>query len=156
MIEIEIPGFRRLGLEHVVCDYNGTLALDGDLLPGVRESLATLAERVQVHVITADTFGLAKDRLAGLPVGVTIIPGESQDQAKLDFVSKLGAERVIAIGNGRNDGGMLSAAAVGVVLIQHKGACAKTLMSADVVCTDILDALQLLHEPKRLVATLRS
>jgi len=51
---------------------------------------------------------------------------------------------------------MLSAAAVGVALIQREGACAKTLMSADVVCIDILDALQLLHEPRRLVATLRS
>jgi P-type E1-E2 ATPase len=156
MIEIEIPGFRRLCLEHVVCDYNGTLALDGDLLSGVRESLDALAERMQVHVITADTFGLAKDRLAGLPVDVTIIPPESQDQAKLDFVSKLGAERVIAIGNGRNDCKMLSAAAVGVALIQREGACAKALMSADVVCADILDALELLHQPKRLIATLRS
>ena len=156
MIEIEIPGLRKLCLEHVVCDYNGTLAVDGDLLPGVRGSLDALAARVQVHVITADTFGLAKDRLAGSPVGVTIIPAESQEQAKLEFVSKLGSERVMAMGNGRNDCRMLAAAAVGVALIQREGACAEAVMSADVVCTQILDALDLLLQPKRLIATLRS
>ena len=69
---IEIPGRRMLCLEHLVCDYNGTLALDGDLLPGVRESLVALAMRVQVHVIIADTFWLAKDRLAGSPVSVAL------------------------------------------------------------------------------------
>jgi len=156
MIEIEIPGLRRLYLEHVVCDYNGTLALDGELLPGVRESLDALAARAQVHVVTADTFGLAKDRLAGVPVGVTIIPAESQDQTKLDFVTRLGEDRVMAIGNGRNDCRMLAAAAVGVALIQREGACAAAMMSADVVCTQILDALDLLLRPKRLIATLRS
>jgi soluble P-type ATPase len=109
-----------------------------------------------VHVITADTFGLAKDRLAGLPVGVTIIRGESRDQAKLDFVTKLGNERVMAIGNGRNDCKMLAAAAVGVAVIQREGAYAATVMSADVVCSHILDALDLLLQPKRLIATLRS
>ncbi|EXJ14388.1 HAD family hydrolase [Imhoffiella purpurea] len=156
MIEIEIPGFGWLCLEHLVCDYNGTLAEDGELLPGVRESLTALAENLSVHVITADTFGLAADRLAGLPVGVTVIPVESQDQAKLDFVSELGRERVMAIGNGRNDAKMLAAAAVGVALIQREGACAATLASADLVCTQVQDALDLLLEPKRLVATLRS
>lgn len=156
MIEIQIPGLHRLCLEHVVCDYNGTLALDGDLLLEVRESLDALAERVQVHVITADTFGQAKDRLAGLPVNVTIIPAEAQDLAKLDFVTKLGNKRVMAIGNGRNDCKMLAAAAIGVALIQREGACAAAVMSADVVCTHILDALELLLQPKRLIATLRS
>jgi P-type E1-E2 ATPase len=156
MIEIEIPGLSTLRLEHLVCDYNGTLALDGELLPGVRESLTALAARVQVHVITADTFGLATERLAGLPVSVTIIPSEAQDQAKLDVVSGLGRERVMAVGNGRNDCKMVAAAALGVALIQREGACAATLASADVVCTGILDALDLLLQPKRLIATLRS
>ena len=57
---IEIPGRRRLCWDHLVCDYNGTLALDGDLLVEVRETLHALAARVQVYVITADNFGLAR------------------------------------------------------------------------------------------------
>jgi soluble P-type ATPase len=63
---------------------------------------------------------------------------------------------VVAIGNGRNDRRMLEAAALGIALIQREGAAVAALTSADVAATGILDALELLQMPKRLVATLRS
>ncbi len=68
MIAIDIPGFGALRLEHLVLDYNGTLAADGELLPGVGEALRALARDVRIHAITADTFGRAAEMLAGLPV----------------------------------------------------------------------------------------
>ncbi|HXU92335.1 MAG TPA: hypothetical protein VFP33_01630 [Gallionella sp.] len=156
MIEIDIPGFRKLRIAHIVSDYNGTLALDGKLLPGVHEAIEALSSEVQIHVITADTFGLAAGQLASLPVRLTITPAGSQAEAKLKFVSDLGAETVVAIGNGRNDRKMLGAAAIGIALVQKEGASAETVASADVVSPGILDALDLLRNPKRLIATLRS
>lgn len=65
MIEINIPGFGNLQLAHLVSDYNGTLAVDGKPLPGVSEALEALSSDIQIHVVTADTFGLAADELAG-------------------------------------------------------------------------------------------
>ncbi|WP_152488192.1 MULTISPECIES: HAD family hydrolase [unclassified Pseudomonas] len=156
MIEIHIPGFRDLQISHVVCDYNGTLALDGVLLPGVRDSLTALALDVDIYVITADTFGIAENQLSDLPVKLKIIPLEYQAEAKFEFISALGAENVFAIGNGMNDRKMLQSAAVGVALIQREGASAATLACADVVSLNILDSLDLLRNPKRLIATLRS
>lgn len=156
MIRVEIPGFGKLELQHLVCDYNGTLALDGQLLPGVAEQLRRLAGQLAVHVITADTFGLARAQLGGLPVSLCIAPLEDQAQAKLEFVHKLGAGLTVAIGNGRNDVRMLDAAALGIALIQREGGAATTVAAADIVCTSILDALALLENPKRLIATLRS
>ena len=156
MISVDIPGFRKLELAHLVLDYNGTLAFDGKLLPGVAEALSSLAPSIRIHVITADTFGLANAQLAGLPINLTITPVEAQAEAKLQLVSELGANTVVAIGNGLNDRKMLSAAALGIVLIQREGGAAETLASADVVSSSILDALELLRNPKRLVATLRS
>jgi soluble P-type ATPase len=156
MISIDIPGFRKLELEHLVSDYNGTLAVDGKLLPGVAEALSSLASSIDVHVITADTFGLAEAQLAGLPVKLAITPVESQAEAKLRLVSDLGADAVVAIGNGRNDRKMLGAAALGIALIQREGGAAEALASANVVSTSVLDALDLLRNPGRLVATLRS
>jgi soluble P-type ATPase len=156
VIAIDIPGFGRLELRHLVTDYNGTLALDGRLLPGVEERLRELATRVDIHVVTADTFGLAASELAGMPVSVTIIPLENQAQAKVEVVSRLGAAAVAAIGNGRNDRHMLHAAALGIALIQREGAAADSVTAADVVCLDAVDALDLLRRPARLVATLRS
>ena len=39
MVVIDIPGFTKLQLKYMVLDYNGTLAVDGDMLPGVKETL---------------------------------------------------------------------------------------------------------------------
>ena len=156
MISIDIPGFRQLELAHLVLDYNGTLALDGTLLPGVSKLLAELAPSIRIHVITADTFGLARVQLATLPVTLAVTPADAQADAKRQFVSELGADSVVAIGNGRNDRKMLEAAALGIALVQREGGAAQTLVASDVVCTNIIDALELLRHPKRLLATLRS
>ena len=156
MLAIAIPGFRQLELAHLVLDFNGTLAIDGRLIPGVREALDTLADRVEIHVVTADTFGCARSELSGLPVKLTIIPLESQAEAKLEYVEKLGADRVCAIGNGRNDRKMLAAAAVSVALMQREGGAGEALACAAIVACDVLDALDLLRHPSRLIATLRS
>jgi len=156
MLAIAIPGFRQLELGHLVLDYNGTLAIDGKLIPGVREALGALAQQLEIHVVTADTHGSAGSELSGLPVKLTIIALESQAEAKLAYVRQLGAEHVCAIGNGRNDRKMLAAAAVGVALVQREGGAGEAVASASVVTTDILDALDLLRRPSRLIATLRS
>ena len=156
MIKISIPGFKNLQIDHVVCDYNGTLAVDGELLPGVRDLLITLSSSVDIHVITADTFGLAKAQLSGMPAALKIISLENQSEEKLEFISKLGSDTVFAIGNGMNDRKMLASAAVGIALIQKEGASSATVASADIVSSSIIDALDLLLNPKRLIATLRS
>jgi soluble P-type ATPase len=83
-------------------------------------------------------------------------PPEDQAETKQAFVSSLGAEQVVAIGNGRNDGPMLKAAALGIALVQLEGGAVETLISADIVSTSILDALDLFSRPQRLVATLRA
>ncbi len=156
MIDIDIPGYKTLQLEHLVLDYNGTLALDGMLIDGVAEILAALSTQLEIHVITADTFGQVKAAMAGLPCRVSILPPGQQDTGKLTYVGQLGLDRTVCIGNGRNDRLMLQQSALGIVLLQGEGAAAQTLMSADVVATDILDALELLTNPLRLVATLRA
>jgi soluble P-type ATPase len=156
MIEVVVPGFGVLRLSHLVCDYNGTLALDGDLLPGVAAALRALADDVQIHVVTADTFGQAAAQLEGLPLRLTIIPGASRGDAKLAYISRLGADGVVAMGNGRNDAQMLRAARVGIALVRGEGGAAEALAAADIITWGVLDALGLLREPRRLVATLRA
>jgi soluble P-type ATPase len=43
-----------------------------------------------------------------------------------------------------------------VALVQCEGGAAEAVAAADVVATSILDALDLLRQPKRLIATLRT
>lgn len=156
MIDVDIPGYGRLQLEHLVLDYNGTLAVDGNCCQGVRRRLTALSENLQVHIITADTFGRVAAEMADVPCKVTVLPVENQDAGKLAYVNELGADRTASMGNGRNDRLMLEASALGVALILGEGACMRTLMAADVVCTSATDALDLLSHPLRLTATLRS
>jgi soluble P-type ATPase len=156
MIEIDIPGGKALRLAAAIFDFNGTLARDGRLCDGVAERLRTLAQHVTIHVATADTTRTARTALAELPVHVHIMPNEGQRVAKRAFLETLGADNTVTIGNGRNDEALIAAAALSIVVIGDEGCAAKTLASADVVCTNIRDALDLLIVPTRLIATLRS
>lgn len=156
MITVPIPGSQALALEHLVLDYNGTVAKDGIILEGVRELLAQLFGSLSIHVITADTFGTVKQQFDGIEATLHLIDPDKQDLQKLSYIQKLGASKVVAIGNGRNDALMLENAALGIAIIGQEGAHAKTLLCADVAVTSIADALLLLLNPKRLIATLRN
>jgi soluble P-type ATPase len=156
MMEYIIPGYKILRLTHMVLDYNGTLAKDGQLIDGVRGCLTVLAKDLEIHVVTADTFGKVSAGMKGIPCTVSILPLERQDKGKLEYVRALGPENTVCIGNGRNDQLMLKASALGIAVILGEGAAVETLMAADVACTSIVSALELLINPLRLTATLRS
>ena len=155
MLEIEIPGFKRLSLSNLVLDYNGTLACDGNLIAGVRERLELLSKRLGIYVLTEDTFGGVGKELAALPCRVSVIPPQNQALAKAETIRDLGPERCVAIGNGRNDQAMLKEAALGIAVVQTEGASIEAVLSADVLSRNIIEALDLLLNPLRLTATLR-
>lgn len=156
MLHINVPGWKSLALAHLLLDYNGTLALDGQVLPGVTDRLTALSAHLHIHVLTADTFGSARAELGGIPCDLLIIPDRNQAEAKADMLHTVAASSdCVAVGNGRNDARMLQEAALGIALLQAEGAAPRTLAVADVVCRTILDALDLLRHPLRLTATLR-
>lgn len=155
MLELRIPGRELLRIEHLVLDYNGTLAVDGRILPGVAERMTELAGKVAVHVITADTFGMAAVETSTLPVTLQIIGAGDQARAKLELVESLGAGSVVAIGNGANDRLMLERAALGICVLGTEGAATGALTAADVAVRQPTDGLDLLLHPGRLAATLR-
>jgi soluble P-type ATPase len=156
MIEVTIPGYKKLQFAHLVLDYNGTLACDGQLLPSVAERLNTLSEQMKIHVLTADTFGSVRPALSEVSCELSILAPENQDVGKLRYVEQVGPEMTVCIGNGRNDRLMLKEAALGVAVLEGEGAAVETVIAADVVAPNILAALDLLLHPLRLVATLRS
>ena len=149
MIEIAIPGLDALRLEYLVTD------CDGKLLPGSADALRLLADKLAIHVVTADTFGDAAESLGDLPCKLAVLPSGNQSAAKMTYVQNLGASRCVCIGNGRNDRLMLATAALGIAVVQKEGAAVETVMAAKVVAPDIVAALELLLNPKRLIATLR-
>jgi soluble P-type ATPase len=156
MLEIDIPGHLMLRLQHLVLDYNGTLAQDGVLIGGVKERLHALSSMLQIHIVTGDTFGKARDELIGIPCELLVLPAEGQGQLKRQYIQQLGCETTVCIGNGRNDRLMLKEAGLSIAVVQTEGAATQTVLAATVLSPDILAALDLLIYPLRLVATLRS
>lgn len=151
-IHVEPPGCPPLHIAELLLDFTGTLSLDGVLLPGVAERLTALAPDVRITVLTADTFGTAREQLESLPVAVHLI---RNGREKAEFMQRFEKQNIAAIGNGRNDCDMLRLAGLGVAVIGPEGCAADLLAAADVVCRDICDALDLLSNPLRLKATLR-
>lgn len=155
MLEFDIPGFGLVRLEHLVSDFTGTLSVDGRFLPGVKECLNKIAELLKVHILTADTFGMARSELEGVNCEIHILEGENHDIQKEEYIVSLGTECVVALGNGNNDRRMLKAARVGIAVCLKEGCAIDAIMSANLVTISALDALELLLIPKRLKATLR-
>lgn len=155
MIQISIPGSGTLELKHLILDYNGTIAFDGRLYNSIKPVLLELSDLMSIHVITADTFGDVQQQLGDLPVNLYILSPGEQDKQKQEYLIKLGKENSVCMGNGRNDALMLKDAKIGIAVVQEEGAFTQTLISADIICTSIIYALELLLNPKRLIATLR-
>ncbi|MBN2196760.1 MAG: ATPase P [Polyangiaceae bacterium] len=141
-----------LRIEHVVFDFNGTLAVEGKLVRGVAERLRKLATLTRVVVMTADTFGTARAALASLPVTVHVVRGGAD---KRRYVESVGRGTVAVVGNGINDVAMFKAAALGIAVCQAEGTAGELLRVASILVHDVNDACDLLLKPQRLVATLR-
>jgi len=155
MFEIEIPGFGDVKLQHLVTDFTGTLSFNGKLIPGVRERLTSIAEFLNIHVLTSDTFGTALSELEGIRCKPYVLQGEYHDLQKEEYVERLGAGSVVAFGNGNNDRKMLRAARIGIAVTEGEGCAVDILMAGAIHVTSINSGLELLLNPKRLKATLR-
>ena len=152
MLRIEIPHRETLELHHAVFDINGTLAIDGLPIPGAVDQLKQLSINLSIHLLTAGTHGnldMLQD-VFSFPLR-QIQTGED----KVRFVQQLGPASVVAFGNGANDAGMLQIAALGIAVLAGEGVAIKTLQVADVLANGPVNAIDLLLQPKRLIATLR-
>ena len=147
-----IPGLVDLQLEHLMLDVNGTLTNHGALLSDLAPRIARLNGSLEIHLVSADTFGTLNS-IAGLLNVRAVRAATGED--KLRVLQELGPERCAVIGNGANDALVLASAAIGFAVLGPEGASARALRAADVVCASAADALDLLLEPQALSATLR-
>lgn len=155
LLDLSIPSYKHLYIEHVIFDYNGTLAVNGLLPARIKEKLKQLTSTVNVVILTADTYGNVNKQLLNTGLKVQIISPENGKQAKAAIIRELGPSGCIAVGNGNNDALMLRLAALGICIIGQEGCAAAALTNSDIVFAGIDDCLDALLTPRRLIATLR-
>lgn len=155
MLKVKIPGREEMVLNHLILDYNGTIAEDGDVIEGIAERLEQLREFLAICVITADTHGTAAQRCAQLPLEVKTFPTVEVGAIKAEEARKLSGG-VVCIGNGFNDIQMSDASDLSICVIGREGCCGALIQHCDIVVTSIHDALDLLIKTDRLRATLRT
>jgi len=155
MLRMEIPGRGAHSVEFLVLDMNGTISTDGRISGRFKDQINLLAKRLKVYILTADTRGDAQERLGRMVAELVRIDKGEEALQKKEFVSKIGAEKTIAVGNGYNDHLMVKEAALGIAVIGREGAATETIGNADVVVNEIADALDLILKPLRHQATLR-
>lgn len=156
MISFTLSNGDQYNIEYAIFDYNGTLAENGLLSEEIKDLLGQLAERVNVTVVTADTFGLAHAQLKSVHgVKLHVIKAGDESAQKRDFLRLCGKNNTICFGNGANDIAMFDEACLAVGVIGAEGAYQPTLAKAHIIVTNPRDAILLLLKPKRMVATLR-
>ena len=141
-------------IETIVIDFNGTLAVDGVLVPGIKTKLKLLSKMVKVVVLTGDTYGTASEQMEGSGVEIHSFTSGNAGRMKEIFIKGLNPERTAAIGNGYNDQMMSEVAGLAIAVIGDEGCYGKLLGNADIVVVDIHKALDLFLHPKRIKATL--
>jgi soluble P-type ATPase len=158
-IAIDIPGFGKLQINALLSDYTGTLACGGKLTPGVQDRLIRLAQLVDIHVLTADSFGTAEAELTGLPLVCRRLEGAGEDLHKQRYATELNPYCLASFGNGNNDRLHLKvvkeAGGLAVAVDNGEGCALDAILNANLFVTGAVNALDLLLEPTRVRATLR-
>ena len=156
-LQLEIPGGRELRLRKALFDLNGTLATDGIVSEDVRKRLRRLREVLALYLVTADTHGTVADLVYGCEdLEIVKIEAGNEAEQKYSVLKELGASQTVALGNGANDVAMLREASLGICVMQGEGTSLQALMASDILVRSAEEALDLLLQPARLLATLRS
>ena len=137
VITIDIPGRAVLEIEHVLLDYNGTIAADGALTPGVAELITSLTQcgPLGVEVVTFPRAGAAAFKQA--------------------YAQKLEGQ-IACLGNGYNDVEMFDESDLRIAVLDTEGTYAGLLAHADILARSAAEALALLLNTDRIRATLRT
>lgn len=158
-IVVDIPGFGMREIRFIVSDYTGTHSCAGKMTDDVKGALRKLADLVDIHVLTSDTFGTVRKELEGIPVHIQILTGQGHDQQKAEYVRKIGASFTAAFGNGNNDRMLLKtvkdAGGLAVAVDNGEGCALDAILASNLFIVGSLNALTLLLDTNRVKATLR-
>lgn len=154
MIILQRPGRTPLEIEFILLNFEGTLAADRRVHPKAKDKLNLLSKRTNIYILTKGEQESIRETLKKVKAKVVDFKEGEASQGKLDLLRQLGGAKTVAIGNGVDDVPMMEEAGLGICIIGVEGISGEAIKKADVIFTDILDALDFLLKPLRHRATL--
>jgi soluble P-type ATPase len=154
MISIQRPGQSNIEIDFILIDFDGTLASDRRVHPKAKDKINLLSKRIKIYILTKGEKEDVEEVLKKVKAEIVYLDEGKSSQQKLDLLRRLGASRTVAVGNGVDDAPMMEEAGFSMCVIGKEGTFSETMNKADVVFTDILDALDFLLKPLRQKATL--
>src|SRR4030042_4040154 len=154
MISIERPGQGKLEIEFILIDFEGTLASDRRVHPKAKDKINLLSKQTKIYILTKGEKEVVEESLKRVKAEIYYLTEGEASQRKLDLLRQLGATRTVAIGNGVDDIPMIEEAGLGICVIGKEGTSVEAMKKADVVVSNVLDALDFLLKPLRQKATL--
>ena len=154
MIAIQRPGQKPLEIEFILIDFEGTLASDRRVHPKAKDKINLLSKRTKIYILTKGEKEVVEETLKKVKAEIFYLTEGETSQRKVDLLRQLGATRTVAIGNGVDDIPMIEEAGLGICVIGKEGTSVEAMKRADVVVSDVLDALDFLLKPLRQKATL--
>jgi soluble P-type ATPase len=154
MITIQRPGKESLEIEFILVDFEGTLAQDRRVHPKAKDKINLLSKRTKIYILTKGEKEVTEGLLRKVKAERVYLTEREGSLQKLELLKRLGEQRTIAIGSGMDDALMMEAAGLSICVIGKEGAAGEALSKADVIVTDIIDALDFLLKPLRQKTTL--
>jgi P-type E1-E2 ATPase len=143
-----------LRISTLILDLNGTLAIDGVIISGVKERILKIQELgIKVILLSGDTMGTAQNIANELQVQL-IHTKNAED--KMNIALQFEKNNLAAIGNGKIDLKLFQNVGLSILTLQSEGVYTPTLLASTIIVPSIIDALDLFLKPLRLKATLRS
>ena len=154
MIEIQRPGQEPLQIEFILIDFEGTLTQDRRIHPKAKDKMNLLSKRTKLYVLTKGEKETAEEVLKKVKAEIVYLTEGASSQGKLNLLRQLGLSKTVTIGNGVDDVPMLEEAGLGICVVGKEGTSSEAMTKADIVVSDVLDALDFLLKPFRQKATL--
>ncbi len=154
MVMIYNPvGVGEIELSTIILDLNGTIAIDGQIVIGVKERIEKLKELgFKIYLFTGDQRGNAAMQAEKL--GIEVEKATTADE-KETLTKKLDVDHTVAIGNGRIDIGTFKPCKLRIGTLQREGIHVGILEHIDILVPSINDALDLLINENSFNATMR-
>lgn len=154
MILIERPGQEALQIDHLLIDFEGTLAMDRRVHPKAKDKINLLSKRLKIYIFAKEEKERVEEVLRRVRAEIVFLNQGDSSKQKLEFLNSLGGFRTAVIGNGVDDLPMLKEAALGMVILGKEGTSGALIQVANLIFTNVIDALDFLLKPLRQRATL--